>query len=319
MKSIDCERRGLSSRRALAKERLQYQWNLAKRRKLCYLMVLPFMLAFIIFTVLPVLSAIGLSFTSFNMLSTPKFVGWDNYVRLFLDDEVFLIAVKNTIIFAVITGPLSYIACFLFAWLINMFKPAVRAVLTFVFYAPSISGNVYVIWTYLFSGDMYGLANGVLMQLGMIDEPIQWFTDPKYSLALIIVVQLWLSLGASFLTFIAGFQSIDSSLYEAGAIDGIKNRVQELLYITLPTMGPQLLFSAVMQIASAFSAGAISVSLAGFPSTDYSAHTVITHIMDYGNLRYEMGYACAVASVLTLAMLVTNSLIRKILKRYTNV
>lgn len=318
MESVGNRQVQRSKKRALAKERLQYQWNLAIRRKNCYLMILPFMALFLMFTVIPVISAIGLSFTSFNMLSVPKFVGWNNYVRLLLDDDVFLIAVKNTIVFAIITGPISYIACFVFAWLINMFKPRVRALLTFIFYAPSISGNVYVIWTYLFSGDMYGLANGLLMRLGILDEPVQWFTDPRYNLTLIIIVSLWLSLGASFLTFIAGFQGIDPSLYEAGAIDGVKNRVQELLYITLPSMGPQLMFGAVMQISSAFAAGAVSVSLAGFPSTDYSAHTVITHIMDYGNLRYEMGYACAIATVLTAAMLITNYFIRKLLKKYTN-
>lgn len=316
MESVGRVQRG--TRASLTRERLRYQLSCARRRKNCYFMVLPFMALFVIFTMVPVISAIGLSFTSFNMLSMPKFVGWNNYIRLLLDDEIFLIAVKNTVVFAVITGPLSYIACFLFAWLINMFKPNVRAFLTFIFYAPSISGNVYVIWTYLFSGDMYGLANGLLMRIGVIDEPVQWFTDPRYNLTLIIIVSLWLSLGASFLAFIAGFQGIDHSLYEAGAIDGIRNRMQELIYIILPSMGPQLLFGAVMQISSSFAAGAVSVSLAGFPSTDYSAHTVITHIMDYGNLRYEMGYACAIATVLTIAMLMTNYFIRRLLKRYTN-
>lgn len=252
------------------------------------------------------------------MLQNPVFIGWDNYIRLFLNDEVFLIAVKNTLLFGFITGPVSYFACLVFAWLINSLGPKLKTVMTFIFYVPSISTNAYLIWQYLFSGDLYGLINGILVKLGIIDVPIQWFTDPKYSLILIMVVQLWLSLGASFLTFIAGLQGIDKSLYEAGAIDGVKNRVQEFLYITIPSMGPQLLFGAVMQISASFSVGIICVALAGFPSTDYSAHTIITHIMDYGNIRYEMGYACAIATTLTAFMIFTNFFIRKILRRYTD-
>ncbi len=289
-----------------------------KKYRNSYLMVAPYMLLFIVFTVIPVIAAIALSFTSFNMMSLPKFVGWDNYVRLLLDDEVFLIAVKNTLIFAVITGPVSFVACFLFAWLINMFPPTLRSILTFVFYAPSITGNAYIIWTYIFSGDMYGMANGFLMRFGLIDDPIQWFTDPRYNMTLIIIVSLWLSLGSGFLAFIAGLQGVDRSLYEAGAIDGIKNRVQELLYITLPSMGPQLQFAAVIQIASSFATGKICSDLAGFPSTDYSAHTIVTHIMDYGNLRYELGYACALGTVLSIVMLLVNAFIRNLLKKHTN-
>ena len=292
-------------------------FRLVKMNRTNYLMILPFMVVFMLFTVIPVVTAIILSFTDFDMLSVPKFTGWDNYIRLFLDDEVFLIAVKNTLIFSVLTGPLSYFLCLIFAWLVNMFKPKVRAFLTFVFYAPSISGNVYVIWNYIFSGDSYGLVNSFLMNLGFIKEPVQWFTNTKYMLPLCIMVSLWLSLGTSFLTFIAGFQGIDTSLYEAGALDGIKSRVQELIYITLPSMGPQLLFGAVMQISASFSAGAVCETLAGFPSTDYAAHTVVTHIKDYGTLRYEMGYACAIATILTLSMVFTNHIIRKILKKHT--
>jgi len=302
----------------LNKKKIKYTLSAVKSNGSNYLMMLPFMVIFFLFTVLPVLAAIFLSFTDFNMLSKFNFVGWDNYIKLFLDDEVFIISVKNTLIFAVITGPISYFLCLFFAWMVNMFKPAVRTFLTFVFYAPSISGNVYVVWTYIFSGDSYGLVNSFLMKLGIINEPTQWLTDTRYMLPLCIIVSLWLSLGSSFLAFIAGFQGIDNSLYEAGALDGIKSRTQELVYITLPCMGPQLLFGAVMQIASSFAAGSVCEALVGFPSTDYAAHTVVSHIKDYCTLRYEMGYACAASTVLTAAMILTNRFIRKILKKYAD-
>lgn len=283
-----------------------------------YLMMAPFMILFFLFTVIPVLSSIGLSFTYFNMLETPQWRGWMNYIRLFFDDDVFLIAVKNTLIFAFITGPISYFLCLLFAWFINELSPKVRAFMTLVFYAPSISGNLFVIWSFMFSGDSYGFVNGTLMKYGFLDEPIQWLQDPKYMLTIVIIVQLWLSLGASFLAFIAGLQGIDSSMYEAGAIDGIRNRWQELWYITLPSMGPQLMFGAVMQISSSFAVSDVCEQLAGFPSTDYAAHTIVTHIKDVGTVRYEMGYASAIATILFITMIVTNAVIRYALKKFSH-
>ena len=185
--------------------------------------------------------------------------------------------------------------------------------MTLIFYAPSISGGVIAIWQYILSGDRYGMLNGVLMKLGLLDEPIQWLTDPEYMLGTVIVVQLWLSLGTSFLSFMAGFKTVDPTLYEAGAIDGISNRFQEVFHLTLPQMKPQLLFGAVMQIASSFAVGAIPMQLNGFPSTDYATHTIINHVHDYGSVRYELGYACAVSTVLLLVMLLVNKVITKLL------
>ncbi|MDD4413133.1 MAG: sugar ABC transporter permease [Oscillospiraceae bacterium] len=281
-----------------------------------WFMLIPFLLFFIIFTVLPVLASIVLSFTDFNMLQAPEFVSLNNYSSLFLDDDVFLIAVKNTLIFGFLTGPASYFLCLIFAWLINELPGKLRTLMTLIFYAPSIAGNIFVIWTAILSGDRYGLFNSVLLQLGFIDDPVMWLTNPKYTLGVVIVVQLWLSLGVGFLSFIAGFQGIDTSIYDAGAVDGIKNRFQELVYLTLPSMAPMLLFGAVMQISSSFGVGSVSAALVGNPSTDYSAHTVVLHMQDYGTTRYEMGYACAIAVVLFIAMILTNTLIKKILSRF---
>ncbi|AEI42771.1 binding-protein-dependent transport systems inner membrane component [Paenibacillus mucilaginosus KNP414] len=273
------------------------------------------MLIFFTFTVIPVVISLALSFFYFNMLEFPRFVGWQNYARLFLGDDVFMIALKNTFMFAVVTGPVSYIACFLFAWIINELSPKVRAVMTLVFYAPSISGNVFFIWLIVFSGDSYGYLNGFLMKFGFILEPIQWLSNEKYILAIIIIVQLWLSLGTSFLAFIAGLQTIDRTLIEAGAVDGIKNRWQELWFITLPSMRPQLMFGAVMQITGSLAVADISVALAGFPSVNYAGHTIVTHLMDFGTIRFEMGYASAIATVLFCMMIGANKLTQKLLRK----
>ncbi|QNK57036.1 carbohydrate ABC transporter permease [Paenibacillus sp. PAMC21692] len=280
-----------------------------------YVLLGPYMLLFFLFTVLPVTLSLIVSFTYFNLLEFPKWVGWGNYTRLFLEDEVFLIAIKNTFLFAFITGPISYIACFIFAWLVNELPSRIRALMTLVFYAPSISGNIFFIWLIMFSGDSYGYINGFLMKFGFIMEPIQWLQDERYVLWIVMIVQLWLSLGVSFLAFIAGLQSIDRTLIEAGSVDGIRNRWQELWYITLPAMRPQLLFGAVIQITSSFAVAEVSIALAGFPSVNYAAHTVVTHLMDYGSIRFEMGYASAIATILFAIMVGSNMIVQKLLRK----
>ena len=280
-----------------------------------YLMVAPFAIVFILFTVLPVAASIFLSFTSFNMTSLPIWTGLRNYITLIVEDDVFLTAIKNTLVFATLTGPLSYTMCFIFAWLINELPRIPRAIMTLVFYAPSISGNVYLVWKLIFSSDTYGYANAWLMKLGILQEPINFLTTEAYIMPILIVVQLWMSLGVSFLSFIAGLQTVDRAMYEAGAVEGIKNRWQELWYITLPAMKPQLMFGAVMQITNSFSVSQISLDLVGFPSVNYAGHTIMTHLHDFGNLRYEMGYACTIAVFLFLLMLFCNILVQKVLRK----
>ncbi len=286
-----------------------------KRNKACYMMLAPYFILFFFFTVLPVVMSVAFSFTYYNMLEMPEFIGWKNYIKLFLEDDIFLTSLKNTLILAVITGPISYFLCLLFAWIINEFKGWLRAFLTLIFYAPSICGNAYVVWNLILSGDRYGYLNGFLMKLGILDEAIIWMKTEKYVLPMLIIVQLWLSLGTGFLSFIAGLQTVDKSLYEAAALDGVKNRWQELWYVTLPAMKPQLMFGAVMQITQSFAIADVSIQLAGNPSVNYAGATVVTHLLDYGTVRFEMGYASAIATVLFLLMVGSNMLVQKLLRR----
>jgi len=290
-------------------------WYRIKQSKASYFMIAPYFILFFFFTVLPVVMAVGFSFTYYNMLEMPTFVGWKNYIKLFLEDDIFMKSLKNTLILAVITGPVSYMLCLLFAWIINEFKGVLRAFLTLIFYAPSICGNAYMVWNLILSGDRYGYFNGFLLRLGILDEAIQWMQTEKYVLPALIVVQLWLSLGTGFLSFIAGLQTVDKSMYEAAALDGVKNRWQELWYVTLPAMKPQLRFGAVMQITSSFAIADVSLNLAGNPSVNYAGATVVTHLLDYGTVRLEMGYASAIATVLFLLMVGSNQLIQKLLRR----
>lgn len=286
-------------------------WTEMKKNKVAYAMVAPFMILFFVFTIFPVILSIVLSFTDFNMLEMPHFLFLDNYIRLFLDDDIFILAAQNTLIFACITGPVSYLLSLLIAWFINELSPKVRSVVTLVFYAPSISGSVYLVWQTLFSSDSYGWVNGTLINLGIIDDAILWFKDADYVMPLCIIVALWTSLGTAFLSFIAGLQNVPRHLYEAGAVDGIKNRWQELWYITLPYMRPQLMFGAVLSITQSFGFGHIVDALCGFPSVEYAAHTIVHHLNDYGGQRYEMGYASAIAVILFVVMVGANLIIKK--------
>ena len=286
-----------------------------KRSKMCYLFLAPYALLFAMFFVYPVVASIWYSFTYYNILEAPRFLGLQNYISLILEDEIFLTSIKNTLMIALFTGPLGYIMSFLFAWLINELPRWIRSVAVVVFYAPSIAGNCYVIFSVFFRGDGYGYANAFLQNIGLIDAPILWLVNPQYMLPICMLVILWMSLGTGFLSFVAGLQGIDGSQYEAGYMDGVKNRWQELWYITLPNMKPMLMFGAVMSITQAFSVCDVTMALCGYPSTDYAARTIVTHLFDYGFSRFEMGYACAIATILFLMMILCNKAIQSLLRR----
>lgn len=277
-------------------------------------MLAPFMILFILFTVIPVVMSLPIGFTDFDMVQKPEFVGLSNFQTLFLSDKVFISSIRVTIVFALLTGPVSYVLCFLLAWFIDGMPKRLKTFFTLIFYIPSLA-SVYTVWQLIFSGDMNGYLNAFLIDLGIINSPVQWLTDGRYVLAVTIIVQLWISLGAGFLAIRAGFQNIDPALYEAGAIEGIRNRWQELIYIVIPSMVPQLLFAAVMQIVGSFTAGTVAQNLVGFPSTENKAHTIMTHAYDYGWVRYEMGYASAICMILFVVMFVLNRLISKGLKK----
>lgn len=280
-----------------------------------YLFMSPFLIIFFVFTVIPVVVSIVLSFTHFNVLEPPQFIGLENFYKLFLNDPLFLQAFANTLVLAVITGPCGYVLSLFLAWVLNEFSPKVRAILTLFFYAPSLCGAVSVIWTIIFSGDQYGLLNGILMSMDIIYEPIQWLQDTNYMLPAAIIVILWGSFGTGFLSFIAGFQGVDKKLYEAGAMDGVSNRWQELWYITLPSMKPQLMFGAIMSITGAFGIGDVISGIFGFPSVGYKLYTLVHELQDYGNIRFEMGYASAIATILFFVMILLNWVIQKMLAK----
>lgn len=299
-------------RKAAKNEKKKPAAYLIKQNKVAYFFVAPYFILFSIFTILPVVISILFSFTYFNMLEWPTFIGLDNYINLLFNDDLFLTSVKNTFVYAVLTGPLGYMIAFLVAWFINEITPKLRAIIILLFYAPAISGNATFIWSLIFSSDSYGFANGILMYWGIIDEPITWMQNTSYIMPIIVIVALWGSLGTGFLSFVAGLQGCDRSLYEAAAVDGIKNRWQELWYVTLPSMKPQLMFGAVLTISGSLGIGA---TMAGNPSVEYTAYFMQMHLSSYATERYEMGYASAIATIMFLIMIICNKLFRKALQK----
>lgn len=278
-----------------------------------YLFMAPFLLAFVVFTLLPVLVAFFLSLTDYNIMEAPNFIGFSNYKSLILDDDEFIIALKNTFIFAGISGPITFFASFVLAWIINRLSKT-RNFFALALYVPSITSGVALssVWLYFFSNDSYGLINSVLYRLGIMSEPIKWTLDPKYILGVVIFVSAWMGMGNGFLAFMAGMQNLSPELSEAGMVDGISNSFQELIYIILPQLKPQLLFGAVNSIVSAFGVFDIAVAIAGMPSPNYAAHTIVAHMYDYAFIRFEMGYSSAISVVLFVITYILNRIVMRV-------
>jgi multiple sugar transport system permease protein len=266
----------------------------------------PYILFFTAFIVIPVVAAIYLSFTYFNAIEAPSFIGLSNYVSLITQDEVFMQKIlPNTLTFALIVGPGGYILSFILAWALAQVPKKLRTVLALIIYSPSMTAGIAmaVVWTIIFSGDQTGYLNSMLINLGMLLEPIQWLQSPDYLMKIMIFVTLWGSMGVGFLAMLSGVLNINSEIYEAGYIDGIKNRFQEVIYITIPSMKPQMLFGAVMAVVGTFQAGAIGVALSGAnPTPQYAGQLMVNHLEDYGFIRYEMGYAAAISVVLLIVV-----------------
>ena len=281
-------------------------------------MFLPYALSFTTFIILPVALAMILSFTNFNSMTFPSFVGLTNYINLLTGDEVFMQKIiPNTLLFALICGPTSYFLSFILAWMLAQIPKLPRTILALAIYSPSLTAGVamQVVWVAIFSGDSNGYLNAILLNSGIISEAIQWLQSEQYLMPIMCVVTIWSSMGVGFLAMLSGILNIDPELYEAAYVDGMKNRWQEIRFVTLPSMKPQLLFGAVMAIVSTFQAGAIGVQLSGSnPTPNYAGSLIVNHIEDYGYIRYEMGYASAISVVLLILIYVISVVIRKLLR-----
>ena len=283
-------------------------------KKTPYLFLLPYLILFTVFIIVPTSMAVGLSFTNYNAVQAPEFVGLTNYINLLAQDTTFLqYVLPNTILFSIVVGVGGYVLSFVLAWSLSQLSQGPRTVLALILYSPSMTAGVAmsVVWRTVFLGNQSGIANYLLTALGVINEPILWLSNATYIMPIVIIVALWSSMGVGFLAMLAGLLNVSPELYEAGSIDGIKNRFQEVIYITIPSMKPQMLFGAVMAVTNAFQQGAIGVMLTGSnPTPSYAAQLMVNHVDDYGFARYEMGYAAAV-SVALLALIYAFSFVAR--------
>lgn len=269
-----------------------------------WILLFPFLLLFLTLIILPILCAIGLSFTNYNGMETPDITFLDNYIRVFSKDAVFMQKIlPNTIIYAVLVGPGGFILAFFMAWLLSQLDDVPRTILAVILYLPSMTAGVTVstVWAVIFSGDRTGYLNSLLLRLNLIQSPITWLQNEDTLMPIMIIVALWSSMGIGFLSILSGIMNVNKELYEAARLDGVKNRVQEALYVTIPSIRPQLLFGAVMAVVNAFNSAGLGVALSGSnPTPGYAGSIIVNHIDDFGFIRYEMGYAAALSVVLLL-------------------
>ncbi len=279
--------------------------------------ILPYWTLFLVFVIIPVLAAVFLSFTYFNAIQAPSVIGITNYIELITMDTVFMqYVLSNTLKFALIVGPVGYIMAFMLAWMLAQIPQRYRTILAIILYSPSLTMGVAMaaMWRIIFSGDSQGYLNSLLLNWGVILEPIQFLQSPDYLMTIMIVVSLWSSMGVGFLAMLAGVLNIDQTLYEAAYVDGIRNRAQEIFFITIPSMKPQMLFGAVMAVVTTFQAGGIGVQLSGSnPTPQYAGQLIVNHIEDFGFIRYMMGYAATVSVVLLLMVYFISKVTWKIL------
>ena len=281
-----------------------------------YIFLAPYILLFCVFIIIPIVIAISLSFSIFDSVNFPRFNGVDNYIYLFTRDSIFMqYVLPNTIKYALIVGPGGYMISFFFAWCLAQIPHVPRTIIAIILYTPSMTMGVAmaVLWRVIFSGNEAGYLNNALLTIGLINEPIQWLAEPKYILPIMIIVALWGANGVGFLCMLSGVLNINPEVYEAAYIDGMKNRFQEIFYITIPMMKPQMLFGAVMAIVGTFNSGAIGVQLTGSnPTPQYAGQLIVNHIDYYGFTKWEMGYAAAVSVVLLLIILLFSKLAYKL-------
>ena len=281
-----------------------------------FILLAPYGFLFILFIIIPVGAAIGLSFTYFNTIQPPKLIGISNYITLFTNDSVFMqYVLPNTLLYSIFVGVGGYILSFFMGWSLAQITKGPRTVLTIICYSPSMTGGVLLstIWSVIFSGDKRGLLNTLLLKMDLIDDPVQWLQSGDYLMPIMIIVALWSSMGVGFLAMLSGILNVNQELYEAGYIDGIKNRFQEIIYITIPSIKPQMLFGAVMAVVNTFKDGGTGVALSGAnPTPDYAGQLIANHIDDFGFIRYEMGYASAISVVLLVFIYVLSRVVTKL-------
>jgi len=284
----------------MAIRRLSHLWprTVASRRTLLgYIFISPFILGFLLWFLLPALTAVWLTFTDWNMISPPRFIGLGNIQHLFRD-RLFVQALKVTTTYTVVSVPVGLFVGFVIALLMNT---KVRGITVFrtIYYMPSIVPAVAsaVLWAWILNSE-FGLLNALLHAVGL--PKVRWLQEPEWALPALILMSLW-GLGGGMVIYLAGLQGIPEVFYEAAEIDGA-GRWGKLWHVTIPLIGPVILFNLVMGIIGSF-----QVFTAGFLITDGGPQNAtlfyVLYLWRNGFEYLDMGYAAALAWVLFLIIL----------------
>ena len=279
---------------------------------------LPFIVLFLLFIIIPTVVAFVLSFTDFNSIQSPNWVGAENYINILTNDDVFAgHALPNTIKFAIIVGVFGYILSFVLAWILAQVPRVPRTIMAAMLYLPSMTGPTMMqnVWQIIFAGDKVGYLNALLLKLDIIQTPIIWLSDSNYIMTIMIVVSLWSCMGIGFLSMLAGILNVNRELYEAAHIDGVSNRLQEVIYVTIPAIKPHMMFGAIMSLVIAFQNANIGGLLSGAnPTPGYGGQLLITHADEHAFVRYEMGYSAAISVIVLIIIWVISQLSKKVFK-----
>ncbi|TNM61221.1 carbohydrate ABC transporter permease [Aliirhizobium smilacinae] len=269
------------------------------QRFLGYAYLAPYLIGLIIFTAIPFLTSLYLSFTSYDLMSSPQWTGLSNYTRLFTRDRTFEKSLSVTLLYVFSTVPLKLAFALFIAAILN-YKIRFINIFRTAFYVPSILGGsiaIAVLWRYLFSTE--GLVNMALAGLGF--SAVDWFGDPTNALFTITLLRCW-QFGSAMVIFLAALQSIDKSLYEAAAIDGA-GKVMTFFFVTLPLLTPVIFFNLVMQMVQAFQEfnGPYIITQGGPLKYTY---LLPLYIYEEAFKKFNMGYASAIAWVLFAIIMV---------------
>ena len=268
--------------------------------KWSYIFVAPAVLLFFIFVVGPLITSFYWSFTEYDAIHAPKWVGLDNYKNIFFNDPRFWKSIRNTIFYTLGVIPPVVVLSLLLAIAVDQqirFKNFFKV----IYFIPSVTSVIAlsVIWKWLFAGEKYGLINHILIRVGL--QPVDWLMSPVWTLPAIMIMSIWAGLGYNMILFLAGLQTIPKTVYEAADIDGA-NVFDKFWHITLPLLKPFTVFVVIIGFITSFQVFEriyiMTQSEFGIGGVLDSALTVVAYLYDMGFRKFKMGYASALGYII---------------------
>ena len=283
------------------------------QRKTALFFLLPNLIGFLLFVVYPVFRAALISLTNWNGFKQMDFVGFYNYGALF-SDSTFRISLNNTLLYTIVTVPLSIAFGILMALLMNMKLPGIKVFRT-IYFLPQITSMIAIglVWSLVLA--KYGPLNQILIALGNTNPP-KWISSTKYALTSVEIVSIWRSMGYNAIILLAGLQGIDAVLYEAAKLDGA-NAFQSFLHVTIPMLSPTIFFCLVTQMISSFKVFDIIIAMTqGGPGRATNVLAYFVYNKSFVDSRF--GYASAAAFIMFAIIMVFTAIQFRGQKKWVN-